>query len=378
MIDPDAIVAQLADAGISFVTGVPDSLLKEACAAISGGLPPERHVIAANEGAAVGLAMGHFLASGRPALVYLQNSGLGNAVNPLVSLAAPEVYGIPMVLMVGWRGEIAEGGVQLADEPQHRVQGRVTPGQLDLLGIPYRLVDAGSDFGACLREAVADALARSTPVALLVRAKAFSRSAAMDAGRDPGTVAREDAIRALVEALPGDVPVVATTGHTSREIFELRRSLGAGHHRDFLTVGGMGHAVSIAGGIALTRPELTVVCLDGDGALLMHTGALTNAARLPNLVHVVLNNGAHDSVGGQPTMARHLRLPDLARSLGYAHVHEASSLEEIRGLVPRLLAERGSRFLEIRCRRGARADLGRPDRTPEENRNDFMAFLRGE
>lgn len=376
MIAPAEFVDALERLDVRLATGVPDSLLKEACAALTARLPPERHVIAANEGSAIGLAIGHYLATGRPALVYMQNAGLGNAVNPLASLADPQVYGVPMVLMIGWRGEILPDGRQLRDEPQHVKQGQITLAQLDVLGIPHRVADAQTAaVEPLLRELVELALARSQPTALVVRKNAFAPHGGGEPAAADGGLAREAAIQAVAAALPADVPVVATTGMASRELFEWRAATGAGHARDFLTVGGMGHAVQIAAGIAMARPGRRVVCLDGDGAALMHLGGWTTAADCANLLHVVLNNGAHDSVGGQPTKGRVLDFARLAAACGYARTFRAATPEEIAGALRTLLAGTGSALLEIKCRRGARPNLGRPTQTPVQTKLDFMRFL---
>ena len=371
MSDPEDLLTALVANGIQFVTGVPDSLLSNVCGAISTKLPVDRHVIAANEGAAIGLAIGYHLATGRPGLVYLQNSGLGNVINPLASLADPAIYAVPMVLMIGWRGEMLPDGTQRSDEPQHVKQGQVTLEQLALLGIPTHIVDAASDIGGCVRAAVAQAMSQSRPAALVVRRNAFS-TYPLAASANTAALSREAAIAVIVGALPGTVPIVSTTGMASRELFELRAKAGTGHQRDFLTVGGMGHAVSIAAGIAMARPGGKVVCLDGDGAMLMHLGALTESAVLPNLIHVVLNNAAHDSVGGQPTAARRLSLPDIARSCGYSRAVSTHDAATIASAIRQGLEHAGSFLLEVICRRGARGDLGRPTRTPLENKRAFM------
>ncbi len=362
-------------ADIRFVTGVPDSLLKDVCACMEQDLPSDRHAIAANEGSAVGLAIGHYLATGRPALVYMQNSGLGNSVNPIASLADPEIYAVPVVFLIGWRGEVLRSGEQLSDEPQHRTQGKITTAQLEVLGMPVRVVDASTDVHSLVPEMTDLAVSRGGPVAMLVRKGSFETFSRKDVYDDSHLMARETAIEAILNSLSDVVPVVATTGMASRELFEIRKRDQSGHQRDFLTVGGMGHASQIATGIAISRQERKVICLDGDGALLMHMGGMALSGRMPNLVHVVLNNGAHDSVGGQPTYARSLRLSEIAQAFGFANVHRVSDVETLKKVIEVCCSGEESQFVEVLCRRGARPDLGRPDRTPGENKADFMCFL---
>lgn len=376
MIDTVEFISGMDKAGIQFVTGVPDSLLKEICACITSKFGPKQHIIATNEGSAIGLAIGHHLATNRPALVYMQNSGLGNVVNPLTSLADPLVYAVPMVLMIGWRGELNDNQAQLQDEPQHIKQGQITLTQLETLGVPFRIVDADtSAIHEVLQKAVSDALARSGPVALVVKKNTFARfHLAAPEGQEP-ELSREGAILQILTVLPPDAVIVSTTGMASRELFELRKIRQAGHQRDFLTVGGMGHASQIAAGIALSCPDRKVICMDGDGAVLMHSGALAVSADCPNLLHIVLNNGAHDSVGGQPTKGNVLRFDKIAAAFGYKHVDLASGGSDLQKKLARLLDLDGSALLEIRCKRGARENLGRPDRSPIQNKIDFMRFI---
>ncbi len=379
MIEPIELIASLEKLDIRFVTGVPDSLLKNACASIMSCFPPDRHIIATNEGSAVGLSIGHYLATGRPALVYMQNSGLGNVVNPVTSLADPQVYGVPMVFMIGWRGEILADGKQLHDEPQHVKQGQITLKQLEILGIPYRIVDSNTTMiEPVLSELIGIAISRSGPAALLVRKQTFAPFKLTKPDHEKSQISREAAIAAVVASIPEDVPIVSTTGMASRELFELRKASGSGHHRDFLTVGGMGHAVQIAAGIALARRDRKVVCLDGDGAILMHMGGLTISADCSNLLHIVINNGAYDSVGGQPTKGAFLDFTKIAASCGYARVFRSVTTDEITTNVQTMLGSGVSSFLEIKCRTGARADLGRPDLTPLQNKLDLMRFLQGD
>ena len=362
-------------AGIDFVTGVPDSQLKGLCDTLYAcyGTGSGKHIVAANEGNAVALAAGHYLATGKPALVYMQNSGLGNAVNPLASLMDEKVYGLPALLVIGWRGE---PGVK--DEPQHVKQGAVTLEQLTLLDVPYFIIgkDTGETEFKDMFVRAMDCLAQGKCAAFVVR------KGGLTCGVKPGyaheaPMTREAALAAVVaQGRRGDI-FVSTTGKLSRELFELREKLGQGHGMDFLTVGCMGHASSIALGIALARPDRRVWCLDGDGAALMHLGAMQIAAQQQpaNLIHVVMNNGAHESVGGMPVCDQQLSLGALALTMGYGRVKSADTVEETAAFAGELRAEEGLSFLEIRCALGAREDLGRPTTTPVENRDAFMAYV---
>ncbi|HLU45867.1 MAG TPA: phosphonopyruvate decarboxylase, partial [Natronosporangium sp.] len=270
MIDPARFLEICREQGVSFYTGVPDSLLKSLNSQIMVSLPRERHIIAANEGAAVGIAIGHYLRTGEPAAVYLQNSGFGNLVNPLLSLADPDVYGVPMLVIMGWRGQ--PGG---KDEPQHVKQGRVMAPLLDALDLPWAVLPKEqAEAEKCVQDAVATALERTSPYLLLVEKGSFGAPSGQVEAGSPGTVTREAALTALVDAVGPEAIIVSTTGMLSRELFELRQRTGADGSRDFLTVGGMGHASSIALGVALREPDREVWCFDGDGALLMHLGSL--------------------------------------------------------------------------------------------------------
>lgn len=371
MMDPGQFVDALARQGMDFYAGVPDSLLKEFCAYVDDHGQAGRHVITANEGNAVALACGYHMATGKHAVVYLQNSGLGNAVNPLASIADREVYGIPMLLVVGWRGEPG-----FADEPQHVKQGRITRAQLDLLEVPYRIVEADSDpvdLAAWSRETLD---ATGAPVALLVRAGAFAGYKGQRQSGAGFTMKREVALGEILE-LAGDASIVSTTGKTSREVFELRTARSE-RQRDFLTVGGMGHTASIALGVAMGQPDKQVVCIDGDGSVLMHLGALPIIGSLKpaNLTHVLLNNAAHDSVGGQPTVGDRTDFRAIALAGGYSGYAAASTPEEVRSAWRDLAGITGPVLLEVRIAPGSRSDLGRPTSAPPENKKMFMEWLR--
>jgi len=373
MIAPSVVFRAFQEQGVTFFTGVPDSLLKDFCAYVTHHMSPGEHIITANEGASVGLATGHYLATGTPALVYMQNSGFGNALNPLLSLADPEVYRIPMVLLVGWRGEPGSG-----DEPQHVKQGRIMQSLLNSLEIPYAILGPDvSEPAAVVAAACQSALSGETPYVVLVRKGTFEPYDFQGRSEPDLPLTREGALGHVVDSLDGPHVIVSTTGKTSRELFEYRVARDAGHGRDFLTVGGMGHASQIALGVALRRPGFQVYCLDGDGAVLMHMGSLAvNAAEAPaNYKHIVLNNGSHDSVGGQPTVGFHMDLPAVALACGYRSAARARTAEEVLRGVAHLAESRGPSLLEIQVVKGARQNLGRPGTTPVQNRDALMDAL---
>lgn len=374
MMDPALFYQALVKREVTFFTGVPDSLLKSICGYIADNSPRTRHVIAANEGGAVGIAAGYHMATGQIPLVYMQNSGLGNTINPLTSLVDKEVYAIPMLLLIGWRGE---PGVK--DEPQHVKQGRISRSMLDTLELPYAVLP--DDLGAaekCLDDVLSRIRQESGPGAILVPSTAFSPYAYQMESTPQFELTREAAIKAVLGASSKEDVVVGTTGMPSREIFEHRKHAGQDHAHDFLTVGAMGHASQIALGIAMNRPEKRVLCLDGDGAALMHLGGMAiigTHSQQGNFRHIVLNNGAHDSVGGQPTAAFKIDLAAIAKSCGYRNIESADNLESLQSKLPSFLAGKGPSFLEIRICKGNRKDLGRPTTSPAENKRAFMGFL---
>jgi phosphonopyruvate decarboxylase len=371
MIEPSQFVKLLQLNGVDFFTGVPDSLLKDICAYITDNIDGNHHIIAANEGGAVALATGHYLATGNIPLVYMQNSGIGNAVNPLLSLVDPDVYSIPMLLMVGWRGEPG-----IKDEPQHKKQGAVTCDLFDAMGIEWTIVpDSLEDFLVRLKGIIDSIKQSKKPHVLIIRKGVFSNWQLQKSSNTAFELSREQAIESLIKAFPKDAAIVSTTGMASRELYEIREKNGMGHEQDFLTVGSMGHASQIALGIALEKRGRTIVCLDGDGATLMHMGSLgINGSIAPiNYFHVVLNNTAHDSVGGQPTVADTVCLIDIAKACKYKTVISISNREDILSFVSS--KPEGPVFMEIKVNKGARKDLGRPKESPQINKELFMEFL---
>lgn len=357
-----------------FYAGVPDSQLKELCNYLmeKKGIGKE-HIIAANEGNCAGLAAGHYLATGEVPVVYMQNSGLGNIVNPAASLLHTKVYGIPCIFIVGWRGE---PGVH--DEPQHIYQGEITETLIRDLDMDYFIItkDTTSVELKAAMEGFDKQLEQGKSVAFIVK-KAALESGIKINYHNENALTREEVIEQIVDAAAEDV-IVSTTGKASRELFEIRERKGQGHEKDFLTVGSMGHSSSIALGIAMEKPGTKIWCVDGDGAVLMHMGAmaLIGAGKPNNMVHIVINNAAHETVGGMPTVAGDLDLPKIAEGCGYPLQLQVSSREELAKALERAKASRELIFIEIKCNIASRADLGRPTTTAQDNKNDFMDYLK--
>ncbi len=375
MIECKAFYQALSERKLAFFSGVPDSLLKDFCAYIEDHVDPQSHIIAANEGNAVALAAGHYLATGCPGVVYMQNSGQGNAVNPLTSLVDPLVYSIPVLFLIGWRGEPGR-----KDEPQHIKQGEITLALLETLGVDYDLLPDNLEQAlASLDVAVEVMYSQLKPYAFVIREGTLG---AYKLRVQPGLqydMTREDVVQVVAKTIGPRAVVVSTTGKTSRELFEYRVAQGLEQSgQDFLTVGSMGHASQIALGIALAQPDRQVICLDGDGALIMHMGSLGIIGRQSpkNLKHVVINNGVHDSVGGQPTAGFDIDIPTIGRACGYPVVLRAQSCNELEAQLGILQNREGPALLEVRVNKGARTDLGRPTLTPVENKENFMKFLK--
>ncbi len=373
MVNPADFFNLLKTQSVGFFTGVPDSLLKDFCAYVDDYGGEQDHLIAVNEGAAVAIAAGHHLATGGVPLVYMQNSGLGNAVNPLVSLADAEVDQIPMLLLVGWRGE-----PDVKDEPQHIKMGKITTRLLEALEIPYVVLSNSlEEVSAEVSTAIKTAREKNMPYALVVRKDTFSAYASVHAKKETYRLTREQAVAEILPLVGVDSVVVSTTGKLSRELFELRKQRNEGHMRDFLTVGSMGHASQIALGAAQATSK-RVYCFDGDGAALMHLGGMaTIGARAPkNFIHVVFNNGMHESVGGQATVAFKTDLCEVAHACGYKKVLRVDNRDGIQSIFKGSEHEEGPVFIEVRISGGSRDDLGRPTRSPVENKQDFEKFLK--
>lgn len=375
MINTSEFYSILKTNDIDFFTGVPDSLLKSFCAFAKDNTPDCHNITAANEGNALGLAAGYHLATNKIALVYMQNSGLGNIVNPLTSLTDSLVYGIPALLLIGWRGEPGK-----KDEPQHIKQGLITLDLLETLGIKYSVLSSettSEEVNEIVGYSVKYMKDNHAPYALVVRKDTFEDYKLKNEHKTNFELTREEAIKIIVENMNSEDVIVSTTGMASRELFELREQRGEGHEKDFLTVGSMGHASQIALGIAIAKPEQTVYCLDGDGAFIMHMGGLSivGSAAPKNYKHIIINNGSHDSVGGQPTVGFDIDINAIAKACGYKTALSVQTKEELKVCMVKLRSVDGPALLEIKVNKGARKNLGRPTTTPLDNKQAFMNFV---
>lgn len=361
--------------GSDFYTGVPDSQLKALCNYLMDmyGINPHHHIIGANEGNCTALAAGYHLATGKVPVVYMQNSGEGNIINPVASLLSDKVYAIPMVFIIGWRGEPG-----IYDEPQHIYQGEVTVKLLEDMDIKPFIIgkETTDDEVIAVMEEFRSILANGNDVAFVIRKGALAYSPKVQY-RNDNHMTREEIIQHVVKA-SGKNPIVSTTGKASRELFETRESNGQNHKYDFLTLGSMGHSSSIALGVAINKPEQRIWCIDGDGAVLMHMGsmAVIGANKPKNLIHVVINNSAHETVGGMPTVAGSIDLVGIAKACGYPNAVSVDNFEELDKELEAAKERKELSLIEAKCSIGARDNLGRPTTTALENKQNFMEYLK--
>lgn len=355
MINQEMFLHTLQSEGVGFFTGVPDSYLNGFCDYLLGNVSPEKNVVAANEGNAIAIAAGHFLATREIPFVYMQNSGLGNTVNPLVSLVDEQVYALPMILLVGWRGQPGTG-----DWAQHELQGEITPGLLDLMNIPYEVLPDDDDKVAdIVKRAVSQAEKNRKPYALIAP-KGVMAGEKRNNTDQTYPMSREEAIELILDHMPADTVYTATTGRATRELFFLRERRNESGKNDFLNIGSMGHASSVAFGIALAKPQRNVVCLDGDSAAMMHMGAMTMVRKynVPNFLHIVLNNGVHESVGGQPSAGHLIDFTKIAESCGYATMgRPVTTREELAHAIETLANKSSAAFIDVRIHKGMRGKL---------------------
>ena len=374
MIRPSYFYDLLIKNGTDFFAGVPDSLLKNFCAYVTDNAPSDKHIISANEGSATALACGYHMATGKIPMIYMQNSGEGNMVNPMLSLADRDVYSIPMLIVIGWRGE---PGVH--DEPQHVKQGKVTCDLLDAMKIPYEVLSENeAELPGQFEKAYKYIKENNAQYAFVIRKNTFDEYKLVNNIPVEGKMSREEAIEKIMLSADDKTAFVSTTGMASRELYELRDKHNQAHDRDFLTVGGMGHCSQIALAIAMNKADRQVYCIDGDGASIMQMGGMaTIGTRNPsNMVHFVMNNGAHDSVGGQPTVGRQIDLCAIAAGCGYENVVKVETPEELDAVLHDDETKSKLTFVEVLVTKGARKDLGRPKSTPVQNKEALMDFLK--
>ena len=356
MLDQKLVFKELSNHGVTFFTGVPDSYLNGFCNYALSHFG-NRNIIAANEGNAVGIAAGHYFASGEVPLVYMQNSGLGNTINPLASLVDKEVYAVPMLLLIGWRGQ----GNSEPNHPQHKLQGEITPGILDVMHIPYSVLsDDNDEFATVVEKAVNYCKVKRQPYGLIAPKGVMADPDKPNNKDAKYPMSREEAIEIILDSMPDNTIYSATTGRATRELFFLREKRNETRARDFLNVGSMGHASSVALGIALEKQERKVVVLDGDSAAMMHMGALTMVSKLdvPNFMHVILNNGAHESVGGQPSAGHRIDFTKIAEACGYATVgHAVTTEEDLKQAVAELSGCGKASFIDCRIHKGLNRKL---------------------
>lgn len=355
MVNQDKLFSSLREMGISFFTGVPDSLLNDFCLYLVKNIPDGQHVMAANEGNAIAIAAGHYMATGNIPVVYMQNSGIGNATNPLLSLTHDSVYGIPMILVIGWRGDPA-----ISDHVQHKKQGELTPVLMNDMDIPYEILDNENTVVQKFKWAVCKAKEISSPVALIAKKAILTEKVKKQQYLESSLMNREEAVSAVLDVLGDNAIYLGTTGRATREVNEQLKEHGIGEGHEFQNVGSMGHVSSVGLGIALARPEQNVVVFDGDAAVVMHMGALATNCRYKagNMIHIVLNNGVNESVGGQPSAGYVVNLTEIASACGYQTPgHAVETKEELQEIIKNHRKGEMPLFIDVHVRQGIRSDM---------------------
>lgn len=370
------LVKYLNEKKFSILCGVPDSLLSELTFAFNLINKDVVHLKSTSEGSSIGQAIGAYLSTTKPALVYMQNSGLGNCINPLSSLAAKNVYGIPILLVIGWRSEIKNGN-QVNDEDQHKLQGKITLDILKLLDIEYKIIDNYKSFIDNLKIYRHKTLKLQKPVALIIRKNTFKKINNIPTKVwEQSNISRKLVLNMILSNLSEDSFYVTNTGFTSREFLETKlQTLKESQLRDFLCIGGMGHAISVSTGIAATQRNKKIVCLDGDGSMLMHLGSYRNASKLDNILVFLFNNGCHESVGGNLTDFKNLSFADLAKKIGFQNTFTIYKIHDFMHLLEKIKSITGSIFIEVRCNPLKKNNLIRPKITMQDLKNQILSYL---
>ena len=373
MIDQNTLFDQLNVMGLNFFTGVPDSLLNDFCLHLVNNVPDCQHIMAANEGNAIGIAAGYHMATGKIPVVYMQNSGIGNATNPLLSLTHPCVYSIPLILLIGWRGDPA-----IKDHAQHKKQGELTPVLMEDMDIPYQVLDADDTVIEKFQWAANKAKELNAPVALIAKKAILTQKEKKQEYAESPLMNREEAISAVLDVFGKDAIYLATTGRATRELHEQIMIHGFGHEIEFLNVGAMGHLSSIGLGLAVGAPDKKIVVFDGDAAAVMHMGSLaTNGRYQPkNLIHIVLNNGVNESVGGQKSSGQVINLTAIAKGCGYETIPAfVESKEDLQKAVKQLADSNHLSFLDVHIRQGIRKDMSGLKIEHQHAKSELMNYL---
>lgn len=368
MIDTKDFYNSLIKNNFDFFVGVPDSLLKDFCLCVND-LSKKNHIITANEGNAIAIASGYNITTSKYGVVYMQNSGLGNIVNPLLSLVDEKVYKIPMLLIIGYRGE-----PNIKDEPQHIKQGELTLPLLETLGIKYFILD--ENYKEQIDQCYNYIKQTDKPIALVVKKNSFSKYEKEQNNNNLNKLSREEALKIIIDNIDENSFIVSTTGKTSREIFEIREKNKTSHANDFLTVGSMGHTSSLALGISLNT-EKNIYCIDGDGAFIMHMGGLAVAVQnaKKNFRYILINNGCHESVGGQPTIAYSIDIKKILLGFGFKKVFVVNNKNDIITALKQQ-KEKEKIAIVINVNTNSRINLGRPTTTPIYNKEQFQKRIR--
>ena len=374
MVNQKELFEALDAMGVDFFTGVPDSLLNDFCLYMTNNMTAEQHVMAANEGNAIAIAAGHYMATGKLPLVYMQNSGIGNATNPLLSLAHDCVYGIPMLLVIGWRGDPA-----INDHAQHKKQGELTPVLMKDMDIPYEILDAEDTVIKKFEWAVEKAREISSPVALIAKKAILTEKVKKQEYPESKLMNREEAVSAVIDIFGSDAIYLGTTGRATREVHEQLKLHGISDGHEWQNVGSMGHVSSVGLGIALAKPEQKVVVFDGDAAAVMHMGALATNCRYKagNMIHIVLNNGVNESVGGQPSAGYVVNLTAIAAACGYrTSGHAVEKKEELQAIVKNYQKEEMPLFIDVHVRQGIRPDMPKLNIDHKAQKSALMETLK--
>ena len=353
MIKVQSLINLLKKNGSDFFTGIPDSVLKELSSLLVNN---KKHLIATNEGSAVSIGIGYYLSTKKIPVIYMQNSGLANALNPLISIAHKKVYSIPLILIIGWRGS-----PRVNDEPQHNVKGKITEQLLKLLNISYTIIRSNSDLKKFDKQ-IKLAKKNKTAVACLVESGTLEKNKKLIKKKDFYSLNKELFLKVLLENLPKKTKIVSSTGYTSRELMYVRKNYKLKNGKDFYMVGGMGHTSSVALGYSLSSKNKTV-CIDGDGSLLMHLGSIKTIGTFAkkNFKYILLNNNCHDSVGGQNTYANEINFEKLSKSFGFKKFYSIKNNQKLKNNIKNFLSTSDLSFLEVKIANSKIKNLPRPN-----------------